>query len=307
LSLLSAAASLVTGIAILTAIFFFTYAVVWFGYNYGISAISELIVGRGQRISRTGILIVCWCFLALLFIENAFVSRDYWTDYTVSRTRWSFLWLAGVVGSLVSLLGNASASARMITDILLTGPRLMVACGRALQRALLLKRADLQTLLSALKFLARKTSPVSVVDLSTSLQGKRSSEILSELVALDAVIHTRRDPPTIVLDPDLREQLQNMLFIDSMPDTEQSSEPKPVTTPSTDDALFELLGLSPSASLEEVKAAFRRKMKECHPDVFAGRSDDARRIAEEKTKNIIAAYEKLLALHHRKQEEEVVT
>jgi len=195
----------------------------------------------------------------------------------------------------------------MIADILLTGPRLMVACGRALQRMLLLMRADLQTLLSALRFLARKTSPVSVADLSARLQGKHSSGILSELVALDAVIRTRRDPPTIVLDPDLREQLQNILFIDSMPDAEESGEPQPVTTPSNDDTLFELLGLSPSASLEEVKAAYRRKMKEWHPDVFAGRSDDARRIAEEKTKDIIAAYETLVGRHHRKQEEEVVT
>src|SRR6266850_6813489 len=83
LSFFSAVAYLAAALAILAAIFFFTYAVVWFGYNYGISAVSELILGRHQHLSHNAILIICWCFLVLLFLENACVRRDYWAGYSV--------------------------------------------------------------------------------------------------------------------------------------------------------------------------------------------------------------------------------
>jgi len=303
LSFFSAVAYLAAAVAILAAIFFFTYAVVWFGYNYGISAVSELIFSRRQHISHNAILICCSCFLALLFVENARVSRDYWADYSVARTSWSNLWLAGLFGSIVALLVNANASAKMTTDLLLTGPRLVYACVRAFHRALLLNRADLQTLSSALATLAGRTSPISAADLSARLQGHNSSGVLSQLAALGAVLFIRKEPPTVILDPDLRDQLRRLLDGASAPECEETAEPQRLTTFSTDRAAYALLEVAPSASLEEVRAAYRKKMKEWHPDVFAGRSDDARRIAEERTKAIIAAYEALLAAYRRKSDE----
>ena len=42
LGFFSAAAYLVAAVAVLAATFFFTYAIVWFGYNYGISSAWEL-------------------------------------------------------------------------------------------------------------------------------------------------------------------------------------------------------------------------------------------------------------------------
>jgi curved DNA-binding protein CbpA len=96
------------------------------------------------------------------------------------------------------------------------------------------------------------------------------------------------------------------LFAEAAPKAEEGFEPEPVTAAPADEALFELLGLSPSASLEEVRAAYRKKMKEWHPDVFAGRSDEARRVAEEKTRDIIEAYQILLARYRRQREETAV-
>jgi DnaJ-domain-containing protein 1 len=291
----SVVALLAAALAILAAIFFFTYAVVWFAYNYGISAVSELIFGRRQHISHNAILIICWCFLALLFIENARVSRDYSARYSTTPTAWSHLWLAGLLGSIVALLVNANDSARMTTDLLLTGPRLMGAFVRAFHRTLLLIRADLQTWSNALMILASRTSPVSAAELNAALRGHDSSRVLSQLAALGTVLFIRKEPPTVALDPDFREQLQRLLKGGSPPEFQENAEPPPATAPSADRALYELLGVAPSASLKEIRAAYRTKMKQWHPDVFTGRSENARQVAEEKTKAIIAAYEALLA------------
>ena len=43
---------------------------------------------------------------------------------------------------------------------------------------------------------------------------------------------------------------------------------------------YEILGLSPSASLLQIKTAYRKRVKECHPDLFAGMDHQARDLAE---------------------------
>ena len=52
---------------------------------------------------------------------------------------------------------------------------------------------------------------------------------------------------------------------------------------------FEVLGLSPTASAEEVRAAYRRLVKQCHPDKF---QDEAQRqAAQQKMVALNLAYE----------------
>ncbi len=50
--------------------------------------------------------------------------------------------------------------------------------------------------------------------------------------------------------------------------------------------LYDLLGVSPDATQEEIKRAYRRKARECHPDVNPGDPE-----AEERFKRITKAYE----------------
>lgn len=64
--------------------------------------------------------------------------------------------------------------------------------------------------------------------------------------------------------------------------TENVSEPK---------AWYEVLGVLPYASLDEVKRAYRQRMSEYHPDKTSGLGEDLRALAEAKTKEINAAYE----------------
>ena len=54
---------------------------------------------------------------------------------------------------------------------------------------------------------------------------------------------------------------------------------------------YATLGISPSATDEEVKAAYRSLALKYHPDRFAGKSDAERKAAEDKFKEINAAYE----------------
>ena len=80
---------------------------------------------------------------------------------------------------------------------------------------------------------------------------------------------------------------------------EPESEPEPVSVMEPDKlSPHELLGVSDSATVAEIKAAYRRRVKECHPDRFAGMDEQTRRLAEEWTKAVNTAYHTLLAQAH---------
>jgi len=78
------------------------------------------------------------------------------------------------------------------------------------------------------------------------------------------------------------------------PAPEQSTEPAPVTEPE-ELTSYEILGVSASASLAEIKLAYRRRIKECHPDRFGELDPTSRQQAEEWTKALNAAYDALVA------------
>jgi DnaJ-domain-containing protein 1 len=53
---------------------------------------------------------------------------------------------------------------------------------------------------------------------------------------------------------------------------------------------FEVLGVTPAASSEEIKAAYRAKISSYHPDRVASLASEFRQLAEEKSKLINEAY-----------------
>ncbi len=70
-------------------------------------------------------------------------------------------------------------------------------------------------------------------------------------------------------------------------------EPPPEAVPLNEPeqlSAYEILGLSPSASLVEIRTAYRKRVKACHPDLFAGTNEEARALAERWTKALNAAY-----------------
>ena len=69
---------------------------------------------------------------------------------------------------------------------------------------------------------------------------------------------------------------------------EQPRQPEPQRTQSLDH--HAVLGVSPDASQEEVKAAYRLRMQEYHPDKVAHLGPELRILAERKAKEINEAY-----------------
>lgn len=59
-------------------------------------------------------------------------------------------------------------------------------------------------------------------------------------------------------------------------------------------AWYEVLQVPAYASLDEVKLAYRRRIAEYHPDKTSSLGDELRVLAETKTKEINAAYDKAL-------------
>jgi hypothetical protein len=153
--------------------------------------------------------------------------------------------------------------------------------------------------------LGGRTSSVSAGELSDSLRCGDPQKIVAQLLALGTVLLLRREPPTVTLNPDFRDQLRHILQSTSAPEFGRRPPPEPIATSSVDTGPYQVLGLSSSATLEETRAAYRRKIKDCHPDLYATHCDEVRHRAEEKTKAIIAAYEELLTRYGNQQQEEV--
>lgn len=124
--LLLAVGVLLAGLVVLFLTFWFTYAIVWFGFQ-GVSAIFELTVGGKLQLSHKWRLMVSGVFVVLLFVQHLRTSPWYWGDYPqddyVSAPYLQAR--AGVLGGLAFMLRYPGASANMIADILLSGPRLI--------------------------------------------------------------------------------------------------------------------------------------------------------------------------------------
>jgi DnaJ like chaperone protein len=55
-----------------------------------------------------------------------------------------------------------------------------------------------------------------------------------------------------------------------------------------------VLGVQPSATKDEISAAYKRKISEYHPDKVTRMGKEIRELAEQRSKEINAAYEEAL-------------
>ena len=77
---LLAIAGLLAGVVVLFLTFWFTYAIIWFGW-LGVSAISDLAFGKQLHLTHEWRLLLCGVFLVLLFVQHLRTDPSHWGDY----------------------------------------------------------------------------------------------------------------------------------------------------------------------------------------------------------------------------------
>jgi DnaJ-class molecular chaperone len=76
-------------------------------------------------------------------------------------------------------------------------------------------------------------------------------------------------------------------------DNTETPPPKPTTSRPSDDP-WEVLGVKPGASVEEIRAAYKRRCLEYHPDRVQHLGERLRAVAEDEMRRINAAYSTLV-------------
>src|SRR5436189_4199752 len=134
-----AVAALGGGLFLLFLTFWFTY-VILFILGSGASALWDLLFNKKLVISQEIRLIGSGLFLVLLFVQYFRTDPSYWSDLPRIDTRrfgsgdFDWVWLR--------LLYNPEASARVIADLLLCGPRILVSAPGFVTKAAQLRKLD---------------------------------------------------------------------------------------------------------------------------------------------------------------------
>lgn len=196
------------GMVIVFLTFWLTYGIIWFGW-YGVSAVSELIFNKrlsdiphGLRLTGSGI------FIVLLFIQHIRTNPSHWgdyprRDYTSSDELAKQAAVTFAVSSIGVLLLYPGASANMITDILLTGPRLLTGGCGLMKQGYRMKTLDENGCASLLSFLLSQPHAVHYDELKAAGWGPW----FEQLHCIDGVEFLEKG---LLLSEELREELNHL-------------------------------------------------------------------------------------------------
>ena len=180
------------------------------------------------------------------------------------------------------------------------GPRIMLDGWSELARARQLSQLDAAMCAQLLDYLVTKTTPTRRDELLRVFPFWTWDKMVRQLRIIEGVIVFRNEMSVSLLTPlrlELRQLLSHFPKEDEVPFAEPT--PNPLEEPHKLSA-HEILGVASTATVAEIKAAYRVRIKDCHPDRFPHTDAKSRALAEEWTKALNAAYAELLASNGRR-------
>lgn len=236
----------------------------------------------------------CAAFLLWLFQSHYRRNVEYLRNAKF-RTAKVHVSDAGLGRALNILLSGPRDEDGPFHQLLYTGPQWFISGISMFYKSITLLRMDIGSCAKILIIVLNKGSRVSFTDLAQSVPECNSIKVFPQLRDIAGVIFLQSEPSGISLTSDLRAELSRVLGVKLKIDPERKSSHRPKPPPAAiveenPTAPHKILGVSRSASLAEIKAAYRKQIKQCHPDRFATLNKDWQQMAEQRAKAVNAAY-----------------
>lgn len=204
-NLLLGAVALVLGIVILCLTLLLTYAVIWLSVS-GISAASELILGRRFYLADEWRWTISAGFIVLLIV-SAFRNRDFDFGDFPRRRYPRFAGASSGLAAFGILLAYPGASSRMISDLLHTGPRVLLGCWVLILDAIQLRRTAVADCAAILSVIIEGEDAGTWEELGTARPDLDWARLRQQLKRIRGVIYLEKG---VTVTPELRKALREI-------------------------------------------------------------------------------------------------